>query len=52
MDCEFCEASLDGAEPENVTLLRHVETSAGCRAQYTFMLENLRASWTLQMSGA
>lgn len=49
--CEFCETPLGTADPENVALLGHVEASTECGRQYEFLLENLRSSWTSNMSG-
>lgn len=52
MHCEFCETPLPSADqPENLVLLGHVRDSAECGRQYGFLLENLRASWTANMSG-
>lgn len=52
MHCEFCESPLpEGEQPENLALLGHVEESEECRQQYGFLLENLRSSWTANMSG-
>lgn len=51
MRCEFCNSSLPAVEPENVALLRHVRESRACDQQFQFMLENLRSSWTRNMSG-
>lgn len=51
MDCEFCQERLPSVEPENVALLEHVRLSRACRDQFGFLLENLRTSWTRNMSG-
>lgn len=52
MHCEFCETPLSVTEqPENLALLGHVRDSEECGRQYDFLLENLRASWTSNMSG-
>ena len=51
MHCEFCDQTLSDAEPENLALLRHVGERRACGEQYRFLLENLRSSWTLAMSG-
>ena len=50
--CEFCASPMGAAgEPENVALLGHVAASAECGRQYEYLLDNLRASWTRNMSG-
>ena len=49
--CEFCENALPRGEPENVALLHHIERNPDCEEQYGYMLENLRNSWTISMSG-
>lgn len=51
MHCEFCEVALPAAEPENVAFLQHVEENTDCGEQFGFALENLRSSWTPNMSG-
>jgi len=51
MDCEFCAAALPTNEPENIALLDHVRHNAPCEEQYSYMLDNLRDSWTVNMSG-
>ena len=50
--CEFCATPLSATgEPENVALLGHVQQSAECGRQYEYLLDNLRSSWTRNMSG-
>jgi len=49
--CEFCAASLETDEPENVALLTHLVDSAACQEQFVFMIDNLHASWTISTSG-
>ena len=49
--CEFCESPLVAEVPENVALLDHIRGSPECNEQYAYMLDNLRASWTVSMSG-
>lgn len=51
MHCEFCNTSLSAAEPANVALLQHVGEQQDCREQFGYMLDNLRSSWTRNMSG-
>lgn len=51
MHCEFCATELPGREPENLELLMHVQQNAECGQQFNYLLENLRASWTRNMSG-
>ena len=51
MQCEFCDKTLSDAEPENIALLQHVARSAPCAEDYDYLLQNLDASWTLNMSG-
>lgn len=51
MRCDFCSSSLPDAEPDNLALLQHVKESKACNDQYVFLLENLRTSWTRNMSG-
>lgn len=51
MNCEFCDETLAREEPENVALLTHVKDNADCQEQYGYLLENLRSSWTVNMSG-
>lgn len=51
MHCEFCNSKLSVAEPENVALLQHVRERKDCNDQFGFMLDNLRSSWTRNMSG-
>lgn len=51
MHCEFCAAPLPDAEPENLALLAHVQQSRPCHEQFDYLLENLRSSWTVNMSG-
>lgn len=50
-NCEFCAAKLPSVEPHNVALLQHVKQNEECNRQYEFLLENLRSSWTVNMSG-
>lgn len=52
MRCSFCASDLPDREPENVVLLDHLAKSRACGEQYGYLLENLRNSWTLNMSGA
>ena len=49
--CEFCASPFDLEEAANLSLLGHVRESPACNQQYEFLLENLRASWTRNMSG-
>lgn len=51
MQCEFCESTLPAEEPANLALLLHVRDSEPCGQQFNYLLENLRASWTRNMSG-
>lgn len=51
MRCEFCDATLPSQEPENVVLLEHVRQNEGCHEQFQYALENIRSSWTANMSG-
>jgi hypothetical protein len=51
MDCEFCNETLPQVEPENMALLLHVQESEPCNEQFEYLLENLRSSWTPNMSG-
>lgn len=51
MRCEFCASDIQGEEPENVALMVHVAESEGCQQQFEYYLENLRSSWTPNMSG-
>ncbi len=49
--CDFCEASLTDAEPQNVALLQHLDRKDDCREQFEYMISNLNSSWTASMSG-
>ena len=49
--CEFCDEGLDAQMPENLALFAHLDGNRACSRDYSFMLENLHASWTLAMSG-
>lgn len=51
MNCEFCESQLPDVEPENVALLVHVQERSDCNEKFGYLLENLRSSWTPNMSG-
>ncbi len=51
MECEFCHTNLPGSAPENVLLLNHVRANKTCDRDYRFLLENIRSSWTVNMSG-
>ncbi|HVL48804.1 MAG TPA: hypothetical protein VM889_09630 [Candidatus Thermoplasmatota archaeon] len=49
--CEFCDERIQTSEPENLALFHHLEDRPACDEQYAYMLSNLRASWTVNMSG-
>lgn len=51
MHCEFCASSLPDTDPENLALLRHIGERQDCNEQYGYLIENLNASWTPNMSG-
>lgn len=51
MNCEFCTSALPETNPENLALLEHIVQSQRCNEQYGYLLENLDASWTRNMSG-
>lgn len=51
MRCDFCAQSLPETDPQNLALLDHVRDKRECNEQYNFLLENLRTSWTRNMSG-
>lgn len=51
MRCDFCSHALPDVEPENLTLLAHLGQNESCNEQYGFLLDNLRTSWTRNMSG-
>lgn len=51
MHCEFCASSLPESEPENLALLQHISERQECNEQYGYLIENLHASWTRNMSG-
>lgn len=51
MNCEFCESTLTDQEPANVALLVHVQERRDCNEKFEHLLENLRSSWTPNMSG-
>ncbi|HUR70039.1 MAG TPA: hypothetical protein VM370_12400 [Candidatus Thermoplasmatota archaeon] len=51
MNCEFCASELPETHPANLALLDHMVLSQPCNEQYGYLLDNLRASWTRNMSG-
>lgn len=51
MHCEFCDTTIKSDQPENVALLQHVAANDTCGQQYDYLLQNLRSSWTPNMSG-
>lgn len=50
MRCEFCDTDLTD-EPANVALMSHLGESRACNEQFDLHLENIRSSWTRNMSG-
>ena len=51
MHCEFCASNLPETDPENLALLEHITQRQECNEQYGYLIENLNASWTRNMSG-
>lgn len=51
MRCDFCASTLPETDPENLALLDHVAQREDCHEQYGYLIENLNASWTRNMSG-
>lgn len=51
MQCDFCASPLAETQPDNLALLDHLRQRKACNEQYAYLLENLRSSWTLNMSG-
>ena len=51
MQCEFCASDLPDTDPENLALLQHIAQRQDCNEQFGYLLENLDASWTRNMSG-
>lgn len=51
MQCDFCAEALPETDPANLALLGHLRERVACNEQYGYLLENLRTSWTRNMSG-
>jgi len=51
MQCEFCDSELPDTDPENLALLAHITQRQDCNERFGYLIENLNASWTRNMSG-
>lgn len=51
IECSFCAEARVGNVPRNVELVEHLRARPECRENFTYLVENIRSSWTLSMSG-